>query len=176
MLDSSSDQKLHVVSINCDAGTYIRTLSKDIGLILGSKCELLELHREGSGRFDESMACSMQQLADAVFLWREHDDERGLKKLISPIEGLLYDLPNLVIKDGAVAAMSHGAPLTRPGLVSVPRGIKGGTKVLASSIKGEAVAIAELSMDSDQLESISSGEVATAIRVLMPSGTYPQTW
>ena len=176
LLDSSPDTKLHVVSINCDAGTYIRTLSKDIGLIIDSKCDLLELHRRGSGRFEESMACSMQQLTDAVFLWQEHGDERGLRKLISPIEGLLYDLPNLVIKDGAVAAMSHGAPLTRPGLVKAPRGIKRGTRVLVSSIKGEAVAIAELSLDSDQLESISVGEVATATRVLMPSGTYPQTW
>ncbi len=176
LIDSSPDLTLHAVSIHCDAGTYIRTLSKDIGLMIGSECELMELHREGSGRFDESMACSMQQLTDAVFLWREHDDERGLRKLLSPIEDLLYDLPNLVVKDGAVAAMSHGAPLTRPGLVSAPKGIYSGTKVLISSIKGEAVAIAELCVNTDELSSISSGEVATATRVLMPSGTYPQTW
>ena len=56
----------------------------------------------------------MQQLADAVFLWKEHDDPRGLERLVCPVETVLNDIPRIVIKDGAVSALSHGAPLAGP--------------------------------------------------------------
>ena len=118
----------------------------------------------------------MQQLADAVFLWREQADSRGLLKIISPIETVLDDLPEMIIKDGAVAAMSHGAPLARPGVVSAPRGLPTGSRVLISSLKGEAVAIAEVLVDSDLIPEMNTGQVATAKTVIMQPGAYPQTW
>ena len=89
VIDSSADSRVHVISTDCEAGTYIRTLTRDIGLMVGNRCELLELHRQGSGSLEDSMACTMQQLADAVFLWREHDDESGL---LRPC--LLYTSPS----------------------------------------------------------------------------------
>ncbi len=176
IIDSDDSGRVHLLSIDCDAGTYVRTLVRDLGLIVGNKCELLELHRFRSGSMLDSMACTMQQLTDAVFLWREHDDSRGLAKILSPIETILDDIPELVIKDGAVAAMSHGAPLARPGIVSIPRGLSAGSRVLVSSLKGEAVALAEISVDSDSIPEIKSGQVATPTTVIMQPGDYPQTW
>ena len=176
VIDSDDGGRIHLLSIDCDAGTYIRTLVRDMGLMAGNKCELLELHRSRSGSLLDSMACSMQQLADAVFLWREQDDPRGLSKIISPIETVLDDLPGIVIKDGAVAAMSHGAPLARPGVVSAVRGLPAGSRVLVSSLKGEAVAIAEVSVDSDEIPEMKTGQIATASTVIMQPGSYPRTW
>ena len=163
-------------SIGCDAGTYIRTLVRDLGLMSGTNCELLELHRVNSGSLDDQMACNMHQLADAVFLWREHDDPRGLRKLIAPIESILDDMPRIEIKDGAVSAVSHGAPLARPGIVSIPKGLESGSRVLLSSLKGEAVAIAELTIASDSVPELKSGQVATPKNVIMQPGLYPQSW
>ena len=176
VIDSAEDSRVHAISTNCEAGTYIRTLSRDLGLMLGNSCELLELHRQGSGTLDDSMACTMQQLTDAVFLWREHGDESGLIRLMSPIERILDDIPQIVIKDGAASAVSHGAPLASPGIASVPKNIPSGSVVLLSTIKGEAVAIATTSVDSDSIPNMSSGQVAIASSVLMKPGTYPQTW
>ncbi len=176
ILDSDESGRIHLVSIDCQAGTYVRTMIRDLGLIAGNKCELLELHRSRSGNLRDSMACNMHQLADAVFLWREHDDPRGLSKLLTPVETVLGDLPRIVIKDGAVAAMSHGAPLARPGVVSASRGVSRGDSVLVSSLKGEAVAIAEISVDSDKIPGMKSGQIATARTVIMQPGSYPQTW
>ena len=176
LIDSGEDERIHIISTHCDAGTYIRTLSRDIGLMLGNGCELLELHREGSGSLDASMACTMQQLTDAVFLWREHDDPRGIMRLISPIEVILDELPRIVVKDGAASALSHGAPLAVPGVVSAPQKIPPGSTVLLSSIKGEAVAIAQLNVGTDSLAGMTSGQIATSSTVLMHPGTYPQTW
>ena len=143
---------------------------------MGSGCELLELHREGSGGFDDSMACTMQQLTDATFLWREHDEGEGLARILAPVESILEDLPRIVVKDGAVAALSHGAPLARPGVVSAPKGLKMGSSALISSLKGEVVAIATLSVATDSLPGMKTGQVATAQTVMMPPGVYPQTW
>jgi H/ACA ribonucleoprotein complex subunit 4 len=85
-------------------------------------------------------------------------------------------MPRVIIKDGAVAALSHGAPLARPGIVSVPKGLPIGSVVLLSSLKGEAVAIAELSVESDKIPEMKTGQVATPKTVIMQPGNYPQTW
>jgi len=176
LIQSEEGDRVHLVSIDCEAGTYIRTLVRDLGLLTGNDCELLELHRSMTGSLDDQMACTMQQLADAVFLWREHDDPRGIKRLLSPVEAVLGEIPNLVIKDGAVAALSHGAPLARPGLVSVPKGLIAGSRILISSLKGEAVAIAELTVGTDSIPAMKSGQIATPRTVIMQPGAYPQTW
>jgi len=176
LIQSEEGDRVHLVSIDCEAGTYIRTLVRDLGLLTGNDCELLELHRSMTGSLDDQMACTMQQLADAVFLWREHDDPRGIKRLLSPVEAVLGEIPNLVIKDGAVAALSHGAPLARPGLVSVPKGLIAGSRILISSLKGEAVAIAELTVGADSIPAMKSGQIATPRTVIMQPGAYPQTW
>ena len=175
-MQSEEGDRVHLVSINCEAGTYIRTLVRDLGLLSGNSCELLELHRSMTGSLDDQMACTMQQLADAVFLWREHDDPRGLTRLLSPVETVLDGMPNITIKDGAVSAISHGAPLARPGIVSIPKGLSSGSRVLLSSLKGEAVAIAELSVESDSIPAMSSGQIAIPKTVIMQPGAYPQTW
>ena len=48
LLDQSSK---HIVArIRCEAGTYIRTMARDMGLLLDQPVELKELRREDSGR------------------------------------------------------------------------------------------------------------------------------
>ena len=176
LIETEEGDRVHLLSIDCEAGTYIRTLIRDLGLLSNNECELLELHRSRSGSLNDQMACSMQQLADAVFLWKEHDDPNGLLRLLSPIEEILDDIPQIIIKDGAVAALSHGAPLASPGIVSIPKGLASGSTVLLSSLKGEAVAIAELSVGSDTIPGMKTGQVATPRTVIMQPGAYPQTW
>jgi len=175
-LDEDSESRVFAIEVSCEAGSYIRTLARDIGLLVGAQCELIELHRTKSGTFDSAMACTMQQLTDAVHVWREHGDDRAVRKLISPIERVLVSLPLIVVKDGAAAAVSHGASLARPGIAKFSGGVKAGSSVLIQSMKGEAVAIAELKVDSDDLPGMETGEVAIPKSVLMAPGTYPQTW
>ena len=55
-------------------------------------------------------------------------------------------------------------------------GIKAGSLILIESLKAEAVAVAELIVDTDTLVGISSGEIAKPKSVLMTPGTYPQSW
>lgn len=175
-IESDTESRIAVLTIRCNAGTYIRTLARDIGLLLDTTCELVELHRDNTGPFDQSHACTMQQMTDAVFLLREHEDDRALRHLIAPVERILAHLPSIVVKDGAAAAISHGAALARPGIVSLDESIEKGSTVVLETLKGEAVAIAETYVDAKKLASMQFGEVARPKVVLMQAGTYPQTW
>lgn len=165
-----------VARITCEAGTYIRTMARDLGLMLGGPVVLKELRRETSGLYRLEHCITMDQLADAVWLWKECGEEGALRNVIHPIEKLLVDVPSCTVKDSAVAALTYGAPLLLPGLVSVPSGLKKGSELLVKSLKGEAVAFVTLKVDSDSIPSLENGEVARPSAVLMDTDVYPRRW
>lgn len=162
--------------IDCEAGTYVRTMARDLGLLLDTPVDLKELRRPTSGEFSLSQSITMQQLADAYWLWKEKGEETAMLRILHPIEDMLSDLPRVVVKDGAAAALSHGAPLLRPGVVSIAEGLKVGTEVLLVTMKGEAVAIAKMSQNSNVIPDMTQGEVAKPNCVLMREDTYPRSW
>ena len=94
LLESDQNDGLHTITVSCQAGTYIRTLARDIGLMLGTPCVLSELHRHSTGSFEQSSLCTMQQLADAAML-AEEGDEEALCRLIAPVERILGSIPGV---------------------------------------------------------------------------------
>lgn len=170
------DKQDVVARITCEAGTYIRTIARDMGLLLNTPVTLKELRRETSGMFDLNNCITMDQLADAVWLWKECGQEEALMKVIHPIEKLLVDLPRCQVKDSAVAALAYGAPLLRPGLISIPKGLKKGTELMVSSLKDEAVGFVKLKMDSNEIATLDAGEVARPSMVLIDTEVYPRRW
>ena len=162
--------------IECEAGTYVRTMARDLGLLLDSPVELKELRRPSSGEFSLKQAVTMQQLADAYWWWKEKDDSSAIQRILHPVEDMLGGVPRIVIKDGAAAALSHGAPLLRPGVVSIPEDLGVGSEVLLVTIKGEAVALATLVQPSKVIPEMTQGEVAKPNCVLMKEDTYPRSW
>lgn len=162
--------------IECEAGTYVRTMARDLGLLLDTPVELKELRRPTSGEFSLNQSITMQQLADAYWLWQEKGEEDAMLRILHPIEDMLSDLPRVVVKDGAAAALSHGAPLLRPGVVSIDEDLNVGTEVLLVTMKGEAVAIAKMSQNSKVIPDMNQGEVAKPNCVLMKEDTYPRSW
>ena len=162
--------------IECEAGTYVRTMARDLGLLLDTPVELKELRRPKSGEFSLIQSITMQQLADAYWLWKEKGEEDAMLRILHPIEDMLSDLPRVVVKDGAAAALSHGAPLLRPGVVSIDDNLNVGTEVLLVTMKGEAVAIAKMSQNSKVIPDMNQGEVAKPNCVLMKEDTYPRSW
>ena len=117
------DGRFAVMKIECEAGTYIRTIARDLGLLLAQEIKLVELRRTASGIFDERHCVTMETIADAFWLWQTKSDEAALRKILLPIETLVDAFPQVFVKDAAVGALSHGAPLARPGLVSVSKGV-----------------------------------------------------
>tara|TARA_B100001996_G_scaffold145377_1_gene110673 strand:- start:545 stop:1510 length:966 start_codon:yes stop_codon:yes gene_type:complete len=165
-----------VIKVTCEAGSYIRTLARDLGLLLGHPIELKELRRTQSGRYSELKSITLQQLKDAVWMWSENNDESALRKVLTPIENIVADLPEIVIKDGAAGAISHGAPLLRPGISRIAPDINRGDTVRLITLKGELVAIADMLTRSELVQEMTEGEVAKPTSVFLEPGTYPRTW
>ncbi|MBT3771754.1 MAG: RNA-guided pseudouridylation complex pseudouridine synthase subunit Cbf5 [Euryarchaeota archaeon] len=167
---------LAVVKIDCDAGTYVRTMARDLGLFIGEEVELTELRRTRSGNYVEQQNLSLSQIADAVWLWKEKQDDSAMRKIIHPLEVMTASMPEIVVKDAAISALAHGAPLARPGIVSASKGVTKGSDVRLMSLKGELIAVAEMIVDSDQLTVMKKGEVAKSVTVIMMPDVYPKGW
>lgn len=175
LLESDQEDGLHTVSVSCQAGTYIRTLARDIGLMLGTPCVLSELHRHSTGSFEQSSLCTMQQLADAAML-AEEGDEESLCRLIAPVERILGSIPGVWVRDSAIASICHGAPLAVPGVVSLDSGMSAGDKTVIWSAKGEAIAVGEMIVDSSDVPNMTEGELVKPKIVLMDKDEYPGAW
>lgn len=169
-------EKEAVVRISCEAGTYIRTMARDMGLMLGYQVELKELRRENSGRFSLLDCVTLQQIADAVWLWKECNNPEALNKIIHPTEKLLLDKPYIIVKDSAASALCHGAPLLRPGLVEVGEELSSGLEVAAFTTKNEVVGIVKMSKSFSEISSIDSGEIGKPVMILMEQDRYPPQW
>ena len=165
-----------VARIACEAGTYIRTIAPDMGLMLGYGVELKELRRENSGRFSLADCVTLQQIADAVWLWKECDNPNALSKIIHPTEKLLLDKPYIIVKDSAASALCHGAPLLRPGLVEIDETLSSGLEVAAFTTKNEIVGIVKMSKDYSEISASESGEIGKPVMILMEQERYPPQW
>jgi H/ACA ribonucleoprotein complex subunit 4 len=166
-----------LMRVGCEAGTYIRKLCFDIGLALGTGANMEELRRTRAGPFreDETLV-TLHQLMDAHVRYMETGNESQLRRVILPVEAALVHLPRLVIADNAVDAICHGAPLAAPGLLSLETEINRGDGVVLFTLKGEAVAVAQAELSSEEMLASKSGIVAATERVIMEPGTYPKAW
>jgi H/ACA ribonucleoprotein complex subunit 4 len=169
--------KLVLMTIQCEAGTYIRKLCHDIGEVLGVGAHMAELRRIQTGPFteDENLV-TMHELHEAVVAWREYGDESLLRKAILPVEYAVKDLPKIYIRDSAVDAICHGAPLAAPGVLQLTDDITKDRRIAVMTLKGELVAIAKALMSSYEILEAEKGIVAKPIRVIMRPGTYPKQW
>jgi len=163
-------------SAACQAGTYIRTLCADVGEVLGVGAHMQELRRTRTARFVEREAVTLHDLKDAFVFWKEDHEEGPLRAAVRPMEALLSHLPAVVIRDGAVDAVCHGARLAVPGLVAGDSGIAKGDRVAVLTAKGEGVALGTAEMASEAMMETNQGIAVTPQRILMPTGTYPKGW
>ena len=73
-----------LLKMDCEAGTYVRTFARDLGLLIDKKIILKELRRSKSGMFNEKMCVSMNQLADALWKYNELNDDSAMLKILNP--------------------------------------------------------------------------------------------
>ncbi len=161
--------------VECDAGTYIRTLCVDMGDALGVGASMEDLRRVRSGNMLESSSVTLQDIKDAYVEWKE-GDERWLRSMLMPIEVLFDPLPRIVVKDSAVDAICHGADLAVVGVTQVDEAVVKETVVAFFTLKGEAIAVGTAKMTAEEMVRAKEGIACTTDRVYMLSGTYPKMW
>lgn len=170
-------ERLILLRVLCEAGTYIRKLFYDIGEILGPGATMVELRRSIVMQFSElDHLVTMHELADAFATWDEKKDDSKLLKLIQPIEHVFSEIKSVVIRDSAIDAMCHGAQLAIPGILEISQNLKKGDLVAIYSQKGEIVALAEALMSEPEIQDSVKGYAFQTKRIIMEISTYPKSW
>ncbi len=160
--------------VGCQAGTYIRKLVHDIGVKLGCGAHMAELRRTKAGPFNESTLCTMQDLTDAVWLFKEKNDESLLRKYVQPVENAVAHLPKVWVLDSTVASIAHGANLKIPGISRVHSDIQADELVAIMTEKDELVAFGEAKMISKDMVKKERGIAVVLERVFMERDVYPK--
>ncbi|KAJ1606831.1 centromere-binding factor 5-like PUA domain-containing protein [Cryptosporidium canis] len=177
LLDYDEKRNLAVFWAKCEAGTYIRTMCVHMGLLLGVGAHMQELRRVRSGCLSENdNMVTMHDILDAQYMLDNYRDESYLRRIISPLELLLTDLPRIVVKDSCVNAICYGAKLMIPGVLRFDNEIDVGTEVVMMTTKGEAIAIGIAQMTTAVIASVDHGVVAVIKRVIMERDTYDMRW
>jgi len=104
-------------TVRCSRGTYVRTLTHDLGEALGCGAHLLELRRTRSGLFREEDAVTLDALADAA----------DKPSLLLPVDRALEHLAALTLNEQGTRKVGNGvAPtdeeLTEPALAGLADG------------------------------------------------------
>ncbi len=162
--------------VECESGTYIRTLCVDIGKRLGCGANMQELRRTRTAIFGESELVRLQGLKDALFEYSENKNEAPLRTLVLSMERMVEHIPKIAIRDSAVDALCHGANLAVPGAIQVDSAVKKGKLAAVFTLKGEIVAIGNALMDAREIVEKDWGFCLDVSRVLMKKGTYPPMW
>jgi tRNA pseudouridine55 synthase len=116
------------LDVRCSAGTYVRALARDLGERLGTGAHLVALRRTRSGAFD---------IAEAV----SGDDLTGAGERLTPLSGLLLELPAVRVGDEGRRLIGHGRELGAEVVLSElpPAGVE---RVRLLDEKGELLALA----------------------------------
>ena len=167
-------ERLVLMRVACEAGTYVRSLCTHMALSMGVGGQMEELRRSRSGSVVLSDTCTLHDLKDAAVFASEGDTEE-LKKMILPVERLISEIPIVKILDSAVEAVCSGALLAGVG-VSARESYKRDARVAVITEKGELVCIGKALVSSEEYKPGDTGLVVAPQAVVMKRGTYEKGW
>ena len=102
----SFDGDCFSISVECSAGTYIRSLIDDIGKDLGCGAIMTDLRRTSANGFSISNCVTLEELEKAV-------NDGTADKYITPIEKCFGTYPEIVVTEGQAKRFSNGGELSR---------------------------------------------------------------
>jgi H/ACA ribonucleoprotein complex subunit 4 len=170
------DGRYAVIKMHVEAGTYARKIIHDIGEILGVGANMRELRRVAVSCFAEDETVTLQDVADAYYVWGKYGDDAYLRRVLLPIEEVARHLPKIWVRDSAVDALCHGAPLAAPGVAKFEIPFSRGELVALFTLKGELIGVGRALVDGEEVKKMERGLVARTDRVVMRRGTYPPMW
>jgi tRNA pseudouridine55 synthase len=91
------------VDIDCSSGTYIRSIARDLGEMLGIGGLMTSLVRTAIGPFDLQTAASLESLA-----------RENITEYLLPPTTALIDLPSLTLTDDQIRSIQQGKSIPMP--------------------------------------------------------------
>jgi tRNA pseudouridine55 synthase len=126
-----------IMAAECGKGTYVRSLARDLGRVLGARGHVSALRRSRVGPFGQNDMIPLEQLESLCH--RATAGEHSLADLILPIETALDDIPALAVSPADAARLVRGqAVLLRGRDATIFRG------VVQVAVGGQFIAIAEV--------------------------------
>ena len=154
--------RLVLLKVRCEAGTYIRSLCVHIGNVLGCGGQMIELRRTKSGGFSCEESHTLHEIRDAV----ETGNTAAISAMILPPEKAIADIPKIIIRDKAAKSVANGAILAGVGAISIEK-FSRGDKVALVTQSGQLIALAESLFDSDKIVCGKPGLIAKSTRVFV---------
>jgi predicted rRNA pseudouridine synthase len=166
--------RLVLFRVQCDAGTYIRSLCHHMGFALGAGAHMQELRRTRSGAFGKEVMHPLHDVQDAaVAAWA--GDPAALHTMVLSVDAAVPDLPTVVIRDAAIDAVCRGAQLAGVGVLSMKEFRQGDTVAVLSQ-KNEFVCLGRALVPSSAFKLGDTGLVIAPTTVFLQPGTYPRGW
>ncbi len=101
------------MEVHCSKGTYIRTITDDLGEMLGCGAHVTYLRRTGVAKYPYERMVTLEQLNELV----EHANEQGLAPkelldaLLLPMDTAVEDLPEVNLDAQLTDLVQHGQPV-----------------------------------------------------------------
>jgi tRNA pseudouridine55 synthase len=89
------------MAVECSGGTYVRSLAHDIGQRLGCGAHLEGLRRTAVAEFTLGHSVTLEALDEAV-------REQKVESCLVPLEALLPDCPELIVRGREETSVRHG--------------------------------------------------------------------
>jgi predicted rRNA pseudouridine synthase len=169
-----TEGRLVLFRVQCDAGTYIRSLCHHMGLAVGAGAHMQELRRTRSGAFGEEGIHTLYDVQDAVIAAKA-GDPAAMHAMILPVDAAVPDVPAVVIRDAAIDAICRGAQLAGVGVISMKEFGQGDTVAVLSQ-KNEFVCLGRALVASTSFKPGDTGLVIVPTTVFLQPGTYPRGW
>ncbi len=91
--------------VQCGKGTYVRSIARDLGRVLGCLGHVTLLRRLSVGPFSENDAISLEKLEE---LSHKPPSENSLSGILRPIVTVLDGIPALAVMDPEAARLKQG--------------------------------------------------------------------
>lgn len=113
--DSTPAEPVAILDVECSAGTYVRSLARDLGVAVASAAYLGALTRTSSGPFTIDDAVSLDAVRAAA-----EAGPAALARLVRPVDAGL-DLPTVTVPAGSLPAILRGQAIgVPPGTGTLP--------------------------------------------------------
>ena len=94
-------------TVDCEAGTYIRTLCVDFGKLAGVEAHMAWLRRLRAGPFHADSLLTLDELAKLHEAWKQRGEE-GIRQYLYPPQTALRQLPGIRLEPGDLEQLRHG--------------------------------------------------------------------
>ncbi|HHT98444.1 MAG TPA: tRNA pseudouridine(55) synthase TruB [Clostridiales bacterium] len=99
------------IEIDCEKGTYIRTLLHDIGQVLGCGGTTKDLLRTRAGDFTIENSLKLSEVEDLV-------RSKEVNNYIKPIDSVLTNYPRLIVNEESDTTIQNGNPLKKSSFIN----------------------------------------------------------